>query len=268
MTVTNIVGPLMAYLDRFMIGALMSVVYVAYYATPYEIASNLGLIPGALAGVLFPAFAASFMQDGNRTALLFSRGVKYTFLSLFPLSLLIVSFSHEIIEFWLGGEFAQNSTRVLQWLVIGRFINGLAQIPFALIQSAGRPDLTAKLHFIELPFYLLIVWWAIGAYGIEGAAVVWVARVAVDALFLFAMAQRFLPSSKPNMRWMAFTMIVALLILALAVLLVGVVMKGLFLVLTLIVFTLSTWRYLLDNADKQKIYTIFSCSITAVKDAK
>ncbi len=268
MTVTNIVGPLMAYLDRFMIGALMSVVYVAYYATPYEIASNLGLIPGALAGVLFPAFAASFMQDGNRTALLFSRGVKYTFLSLFPLSLLIVSFSHEIIEFWLGGEFAQNSTRVLQWLVIGRFINGLAQIPFALIQSAGRPDLTAKLHFIELPFYLLIVWWAIGAYGIEGAAVVWVARVGVETLFLFAMAQRFLPSSKQNIRWMAFTMIVALLILALAFLLVGVAMKGAFLVLTLIVFTLLTWRYILDSKDKQNIYTIFSSSITAVKDVK
>ena len=268
MTVTNIVGPLMVYLDRFLIGALMSTIYVAYYATPYEVASNLGLISGALVGVLFPAFAASFMQDSNRTALLFGRGVKYTFLALFPLTLLIVSFAHEILEFWLGGEFAQNSTRVLQWLVIGRFINGLAQIPFALIQSAGRPDLTAKLHFIELPFYLLIVWWLIGAYGIEGAAVAWVARVAVDTLFLFGMAQRFLPSSKPNMRCMAFTMIIALHILALAVLPVGVAMKGLFLVLTLIVFTLLTWRYILDNVDKQKICTIFSRSTAAVEDIK
>jgi len=268
MTVTNIVGPLMVYLDRFLIGALMSSIYVAYYATPYEVVSNLGLISGALVGVLFPAFAASFMQDRNRTAMLFGRGVKYTFLALFPLTLLIVSFAHEILEFWLGGEFAQNSTRVLQWLVVGRFINGLAQIPFALVQSAGRPDLTAKLHFIELPFYLLIVWWLIGAYGIEGAAVAWVARVAVDTLFLFGMAQRFLSSNKPNMRCMSFTMIIALLILALAVLPVSVAMKGLFLVLTLIVFTLLTWRYILDNVDKQKIFTVFSRSTAAVEDAK
>lgn len=265
-TVTNTVGPLMAYLDRFMIGALMSVVYVAYYATPYEIASNLGLIPGALAGVLFPAFAASFMQDSNRTALLFYKGVKYTFLALFPLTLIIVIFAHEILELWLNAEFAQNSARVLQWLVIGRFVNGLAQIPFAFIQSAGRPDLTAKLHFIELPFYLLIVWWAIGAYGIEGAAVVWVARVAVDALFLFGMAQRFLSSCKSNMRWMAFTMIVALLILAFSVLPVGVTMKGMFFVLTLIVFTLSTWRYILDSIEKQKICTVFFRSTAAIED--
>lgn len=268
MTVTNIVGPLMAYMDRFIIGALMAITYVAYYATPYDLASSLGLIPGALAGVLFPAFAASFMQDRNHTELLYSRGVKYTFLALFPISLIFVIFAHEIIEIWLGGAFAQNSTHVLQWLVVGRFIVGLAQIPFALIQSAGRPDLTAKLHFIELPFYLLIVWWLIGVYGIEGAAVAWVARVAVDALFLFGMAQRFLPGSKPNMRCMAFSIIIALLILALAVLLVGVAMKGLFLVLTLIAFTLLAWRYIIDNVDKQKIYTFISPSTTTVKIVK
>ncbi|MFH1974974.1 MAG: flippase [Pseudomonadota bacterium] len=268
MTVTNIVGPLMVYLDRFLISAMISVTAVAYYSTPYEVVSNLGLIPGALVGVLFPAFAASFMQDRSRTALLFGRGVKYTFLTLFPLTLIIVGFAHVFLEFWLGAEFAQNSTRVLQWLVVGRFINGLAQIPFALIQSAGRPDLTAKLHFIELPFYLFIVWWMIGAYGIEGAAVAWVARVAVDALFLFGMAQRFLPSNKPNMRCMTFTMIIALLILALAVLPVGMALKGLFLVLTLIVFTILTWRYILDNVDKQKICTIFSRSNAAVEDVK
>ena len=74
----------MTYLDRFMIAALMSPTYVAYYATPFEVATNLQLIPGPLAGVLFPAFATSFIQDRNRTVLIFSRGVKYTFLFFSP----------------------------------------------------------------------------------------------------------------------------------------------------------------------------------------
>jgi len=63
-------------------------------------------------------------------------------------------------------------------------------------------------------------------------------------------------------------MIIVLLILALAVLPVGVIMKGLFLVLTLIVFTLSTWRYILDNVAKQNIITIFRRSTAAVEDVK
>lgn len=143
--------------------------------------------------------------------------------------MLIVTLAHEGLDLWLGAEFAQNSTRVLQWLVVGRFINGLAQIPFALIQSAGRPDLTAKLHFIELPFYLLIVWWLIGAYGIEGAAVAWVARVAVDTLILFGIAHRFLSSSVSIIQFVAFTMGAILLLLTSVVLPMGMALKGPFL---------------------------------------
>ena len=55
MTVSNIVGPLMVYMDRFLIGAMVSMTAVAYYATPYEVVTKLWIIPGALMGVMFPA---------------------------------------------------------------------------------------------------------------------------------------------------------------------------------------------------------------------
>ena len=88
MTVSNIVSPLMVTLDRFLIGALVSVTAVAYYATPYEVITKLSLIPGALMGVMFPAFSTGFAKDRERTALLFSRSVKSLFLVLFPIMLL------------------------------------------------------------------------------------------------------------------------------------------------------------------------------------
>lgn len=250
MTVTNIVGPLMVYLDRFLIGAMISTTAVAYYATPYELVTKLSLIPGALVGVLFPAFAASFVQDRNRTVLLFGRGVKYVFLSLFPIILLIVTLSHEGLNLWLGAEFAQNSTRVLQWLAVGVFFNSLAQIPFALVQGAGRPDLTSKLHLIELPFYLLAVWWLVNSYGIEGAAIAWVVRVAVDALLLFALVKRVLPSSAAIIRRMSLTVGVALITLALAALPAGIVIKGLFLLLVLTAFALVAWFLILNPEER------------------
>lgn len=250
MTVTNIVGPLMVYLDRFLISAMVSVAAVAYYATPYEVVTKLWLIPGALVSVLFPAFAASFVQDSNRTALLFGRGVKYVFLSLFPIILLIVTLAHEGLDLWLGAEFAQNSTRVLQWLAVGVFFNSLAQIPFALVQGVGRPDLTAKLHLIELPFYLLAVWWLISAYGIEGAAIAWVVRVVVDTLILFGMAQRFLSSSVSIVQFVGFAVGAILLILTPVVLPMGMTLKGSFLFLTLIAFALITWLLILAPAER------------------
>jgi O-antigen/teichoic acid export membrane protein len=67
MTVTNVVGPLMLTLDRFLIGALVSMTAVAYYATPYEVVTKFLVLPVALTGVMFPAFSASFTLDRERT---------------------------------------------------------------------------------------------------------------------------------------------------------------------------------------------------------
>jgi O-antigen/teichoic acid export membrane protein len=200
MTVSNIVGPLMVTLDRFLIGALVSMAAVAYYATPYELVTKFWLIPGSLVAVMFPAFSTSFAQDRNRTAILYGRCVKYVFFILFPAVVLTVGLARSGLTLWLGTDFAQHSFRLLQWLAVGVFINSLAQIPFALVQGVGRPDLTAKLHLIELPAYLLTLWWLISARGVEGAAIAWTARVGVDALVLFGMTQRLFRGSMGGAR--------------------------------------------------------------------
>jgi len=38
--VTNVVSPLLVTFDRFLIGALVSVTAVAYYATPFEVVTK------------------------------------------------------------------------------------------------------------------------------------------------------------------------------------------------------------------------------------
>ena len=48
MTVSNIIVPILIYLDRFLIGALASATAIAYYATPYEAVTKLLLVPGAI----------------------------------------------------------------------------------------------------------------------------------------------------------------------------------------------------------------------------
>jgi O-antigen/teichoic acid export membrane protein len=250
MTVTNVVSPLMVSLDRFVIGALVSMTAVAYYATPYEVVTKFLLLPGALMGVMFPAFSATFVQGGERTAGLYRRSVKTLFLVLFPIMLCTIALAQDGLKIWLGAEFAQHSFRVLQWLTVGVFINSLAQAPFAMVQGAGRPDLTARLHLIELPFYLGLLWWLISTRGIEGAAMAWTGRVAVDAVVLFGLAKRLLPMKNP-IRWRALVLAAAaLLVLALAALLQGPLVKGFFLLGTILFFTLVTWFRILTPEER------------------
>jgi len=110
-------------------------------------------------------FAARLVDDRSKAASLFARGTKMLFLMLYPITLLIATFAYEVLRLWLGASFADHSTRVLQWLAAGVFVNSLAQIPFALLQSAGRgrrdgeapPDGVARV-----PGHRLVVDWPRG----------------------------------------------------------------------------------------------------------
>ena len=255
MTVTNIVSPLMVYMDRFLIGAVVSMTAVAYYATPQEVVTKLSIIPGALMGVMFPAFSTALVQDRTRAARLFDRTLNYIFISLFPAVLIIVTLAKEGLTFWLGSEFAANSTLVLQLLAVGVLINSFARVPSGLVQAAGRPDLTAKLHLFELPFYLLVLWWLVGAHGIIGAAMAWVLRVAVDTIVLFVMTHRLLSATTPFTLGSVFMASAALLTIALGAVITGLAMKGLFILIVLLLFAAVAWFGILATDERDMIHS-------------
>ena len=250
MTISNIIGPLMVYFDRFLIGALVSMAAVAYYTTPYEVVTKLWFIPGALVFVLYPAFSTMVGHDPIRTARFFTRGTNYVLMALFPLILITITLSHEGLSLWIGPEFADKSTQVLRWIALGVFINSLGQIPYAFLQGSGRPDITAKLHLMELFFYLPAVWLMIVVYGIEGAAAAWAARMAVDTLILFGISQRMLITADFLQKRFIFIVIGALFAMGLGFFVVGAVFKAFFLFFMLAMFFATEYLFILSTDEK------------------
>ena len=190
MTVSNVISPLMGYLDRFVIGLTVSLSAVSYYVTPYEIIIRLWIIPGALTTVLFPRFSQAGALDQASTGTLFRRGVLAIFLVIYPITLTIALFSRELLTLWLDTGFAQHSYRLLQVFAFGILVNCLAHIPFTYLQGVGRSGTTARIHVLEFPVYALILWQATQAMGLIGAVLAWLLRILVDSLlmFLFALA--------------------------------------------------------------------------------
>lgn len=250
MTVSNIVSPLMTYVDRFFIGAAISMAVVVYYVTPYEIITKFWLVPSALVGVLFPAFASSYVHDQARTRQLFDRGVRAVFLIMFPATLIVVTLASEGLTLWVGHDIAANGTRVLQWLAVGVFINSLGQVPFAMLHGIGRPDLTGKLHLVELPIYMVAMWWLARIWGIQGVAIAWVLRVAFDALFLFLATKRFLPAAAPDLKRMAQQVAVSMVVLAFAAAGMGLFVKLALLGACLTAFAVFGWYRILEPGER------------------
>jgi O-antigen/teichoic acid export membrane protein len=250
MTVSNVVSPLLVYLDRLLIGALFSASAVAYYATPFEAITKLTIISSALSGVLFREFAVQFARDRGRAAMLFDRGLRGLQLVIFPLILVVVTLAPEILGAWLNDEFARNSTRIIQWLAVGVLLNCLASLPFALIQSAGRPDLTAKVHLVELPVFIFVLWQMVLLFGIRGAAFAWACRMAMDYTLLRVIAGRFLGPRLPRDRWAAPTAVAAFGLLLAGATIPGLIPRAIFLMSTLAIYLVAAWGLIPKSGER------------------
>lgn len=194
MTVTNIVGPALIYIDRFAVGAISGVSAVTFYAIPFELINRLLSVSYAISGVLFPAFTVRFRHEPKHASLLYRQGLTYTLIVVLPVSIAAIIFAHDALAAWLGADLADHSATVLRWLSVGLVANSLGSIAFAFVQGIGRPDLSAKLHLMELPIYVFVLVVLVSAYGVAGAAFAWMLRTALDASALCFLAARLAPT--------------------------------------------------------------------------
>ncbi|MEW8027579.1 MAG: flippase [Candidatus Thiodiazotropha sp.] len=254
MTVSNIVVPLMVSMDRFVIGAVLSVTAVAFYTTPYEIVFRLMVIPTAFVAVLLPAQSTTLAieqgQDRKYSAELFNKGFSYIFIALFPLLLVISVFAFDGLKLWVGEEFASNGYRVMQWLAVGVLFYGLSLVPFSLVQSAGHPDWSAKLHLLELPIYLAGLWWALSHYGILGAALVWTLRAWLDALVLYMMSLMLMPECRASATRFGLSVLMAVTLFVVATQFQDLLEKFLFTLIVLTGFSYLVWRHVLEQKER------------------
>jgi O-antigen/teichoic acid export membrane protein len=264
-TLTSIVSPILAYLDRFLIGSLLTIAAVTYYTAPYEAVTRLWIISASLSLTLFPAFSTlEGRKDGQRLGMLFARSVKYILLTTGPVVVVIWLFAGEVLQIWLGADFALESTVALQILAAGVLISSLAQTPFALLQGLGRPDIPAKFHLIELPVYICVAWFLVSKFGITGAAEAWTLRVALDALLLFGATFKVYGFS---LRLLATngTVLAGTSLVILAG--VGYVLKTVFGALTIysqsllligliVLFAWFTWNHVLDGSDRGAVLNV------------
>lgn len=254
--VSNIVVILLVQIDRFLIASLVAMGAVTYYSAPYELLNGLWIIPGAVSAVLFPAFSGIHRSDHAKLPELFIRPIKYILITLGPIVLVMMSFSESILLLWLGQTFAKESTHVLQLLVLGVLINSLAWTPISLLMGFGRPDVTAKIHLVQLPLYLVVAYPLIHYWGIVGAAVAFSLRVTCEALLLFGASMRLIPQTRQIIHdsgiFNALTCLLLLAICAFAISLIKInLLCNVFLsLLSICAFIVAVWFYVLDRRDK------------------
>jgi O-antigen/teichoic acid export membrane protein len=197
-TVSNIVNPFMTYMDRTLISYFLSPRAVAYYATPFDVITRTKIIPEGILSVMFPALTAEFKQDIPRAKKLYLKSL-FAIMGLMAIPIaVIVLFAHPLISMWISVAFANKSALLAQLIAINQFIIAINQVPFSVIQSIGRSDITAIIHLIEFPLYLFSLAHFTKQYGIVGACLASLVRVILDTVLMHTIAMRLINGLQPK----------------------------------------------------------------------
>jgi O-antigen/teichoic acid export membrane protein len=183
-TVSNTVGPVIVYLDRFVIAALMPPAAVGYYSAPFEVVSRLLILPMALCGAMFPALARIGSQDHEARRQLQRKGLWTILIVVVPIAVGGMISAEFLLRIWLGESFSREGALPMQILLVGFAFNAVSQLPFAILHSLGRTRETALLHLAEFPVYVVVLVWLVQEFGLAGAATAWTLRALFDILAL------------------------------------------------------------------------------------
>jgi O-antigen/teichoic acid export membrane protein len=259
-TISLLILQLLVYLDRFFLASFLSLDAVTLYSVPYEGLIRLRVIPASIVATLYPALSEhSGDSSRERFQALHNGSLRYLFLLLLPGISFLVVFGRDLLSLWMGLEFALKASVVLQALAAGFLLNCLAMVSYSAIQAFRKPDVVAKFHLVIFPVYVGVSVLFILRWGIAGAAVAVAFRLALDAVVVFWVAQKYCGCSLRSAWNRTMPMIFCLgLLLALSFLLARAVIPGSWGHLTvgslaMVAYFLAVWRYALTARERPAI---------------
>lgn len=208
MSASGILTQALLYADRFLIGALLTLSAVAFYATPLDLVMRMWILPVAVTQALLPAMASAYITHAVATSGLLRRGALMTLVAVLPACLLLVAAGPWLLRLWLGAEFGEGGGRVLQILAVGVFFSCAAFAPGALLDAIGRPDVNAKWQLAQAALFLPLSALLLLRFGIEGAAAAWAARCAADVAGRLWFVARLYPAAAEAARALALPLLV------------------------------------------------------------
>jgi O-antigen/teichoic acid export membrane protein len=186
--VSNITGPISGNIERFLIASGLSVAMLTYYSVPFDLVGKISIFPASIAPALFPYFSYHGEGKGNEVKDVTSRSIKYLLLAMTPVTAVFVFFAKDILQLWIGPQFAAQSAVVMQFVALLFFFNCFAYVPFASVQALGRPELKAILDLVALPIYAIGCWWLMRRMGLNGAALAKLLVTLLDCIVLYFFA--------------------------------------------------------------------------------
>ncbi len=191
LVVASIAAITLSNAEKGILASTVSATALAYYSVAFTLANMMTLFSGSMVQSLIPAFS-QLQGEPKRAQLdsIYSRGLRFSMLWSLPVLVFLALIAKPFFTMWAGPEFGRESSWPFYFLLAGLFFNVFAYLPHTAILAAGRTNILAKLYWLELGPYMVIVWFLASRYGPSGAAAAWSIRTIADAAIHFYLAKR------------------------------------------------------------------------------
>lgn len=184
-TISSIVGPVLANMEKIFLTAMRPVAYLTYYTVPFSLVDKLSVVRSSFSSVLFPTFSYLHGAEKDHFAKeLHERSTLYVLFFYAFAMVFFAVFGRKFLFWWLGEDFSRESSQILIILSFAGLVNALAAPAIVALQGIGKPHLPAFFHFIETVVYIPVSLFFIHKWGAQGAAFAWLFRVLLDACLL------------------------------------------------------------------------------------
>jgi O-antigen/teichoic acid export membrane protein len=164
-------------LDRIVLSAMRPLVEVGYFTLAISVAAGLGRLVQPMFNALYPRFSR-LVAAGERGSLiqLYHLSNQWVIVVIAAVATVLMAFSRDVIFLWTGdADMAAKVAVPASILVAGSALNGLMNLPYALQLAHGWTRLTVISNLVALVLGIPFCIWAVGHYGILGAAFLWLA---------------------------------------------------------------------------------------------
>ena len=253
LSVSQVVGMAITYLDRFIIGLLLPISYLGYYAIPVEIINRLQILSSALNRAIFPAYSA--LGNTKQSLQLYARAMKFMLVIVSPVVFVLFFLGRDVLIIYLGEEIAMKSAPVLQLLIWGLLFGILGGISQNLIVALGYPNILAKFRLVTFVLYAGLTFWLTDSFGIQGTALSWTLRsIFVMCVYLLVVNQIMFQniwSIISNKVGQIMVVIVGYsLVVSLAFLKAAFGVRVVVALISIILYSIFVWKMILDRDEK------------------
>ena len=185
-----IIGIVLSQLDKIILSKTLSLESFGYYNIASNLASSIWFIIIPFNSALFPKLVELHTKDNiEELKKVFHKGTQFLGLIIYPICLVLIFFSHQILNIWTSNEvIADNSYQIVSLLVLGILFNGIVSLPMNLALASGWASLVTYTNLIQSVFIVPSILILVKYYGGLGAALAW---VLMNSTYLFFMAPHF-----------------------------------------------------------------------------